>query len=205
MTAQLSSASQVWMTPDSILWAADACLGGIDLDPASCLEANARVGAAAWFGKGGLDKPWHGSVFLNPPGGIQSRADYTSKSQAVQWWCKLADEYTLGRVKRGIFVVFAAGSFFQAVQREYVGGSAPWRCPWNHQVCMVSQRLRFLLTVEERLKMKISKEERADLLILPTSWMIEGPAPTHANAIIGVGVNPSLFKKTFSEFGDVIQ
>jgi hypothetical protein len=41
----------------------------IDLDPASCTEAQRRVQARTYYTKeqDGLRYPWHGKIFLNPP------------------------------------------------------------------------------------------------------------------------------------------
>jgi len=44
-------------------------MGGIDLDPASCHEAQEKIKARAYFTaqEDGLTKEWTGRVFLNPP------------------------------------------------------------------------------------------------------------------------------------------
>jgi phage N-6-adenine-methyltransferase len=58
-----------WYTPTEIIEAARDVLGGIDLDPASCDEAQETVKAAQFFTEedNGLERDWSGRVFLNPP------------------------------------------------------------------------------------------------------------------------------------------
>lgn len=58
-----------WYTPKLYLDAARAVLGKIDLDPASSDTAQANVKAARHFtiDDNGLERPWRGRVWMNPP------------------------------------------------------------------------------------------------------------------------------------------
>lgn len=58
-----------WYTPPEIIEAAREVLGTIDLDPASCEEAQETVKATTFYTEeeNGLERDWSGRVFLNPP------------------------------------------------------------------------------------------------------------------------------------------
>jgi len=70
-TALLDSDSPDWWTPKKYIDAAHEVMGGIDLDPASCAEANKTVRAKKFYSRqdNGLDRSWQGRIFLNPPYG----------------------------------------------------------------------------------------------------------------------------------------
>lgn len=113
---QHSSNTNEHYTPAIVVEPARRLLGGFDLDPASCPEANERVKANRIFtiDDDGLSQPWSGSVFLNPPGGKVKRvgnrwvavAKGPGKSSMQIWWNYLARQWQSGAVERAFFVAF---------------------------------------------------------------------------------------------------
>lgn len=61
--------SNEWYTPGHVVELARDLMRKIDLDPASCEQANQVVQAEAFYTKkqNGLSLPWAGRVWLNPP------------------------------------------------------------------------------------------------------------------------------------------
>ena len=81
-------------TPAHVIEAARRVLGAIDLDPASCAEANDVVGATVWHGEDddGLTQEWAGRVWLNPPWSQPLCRRFTAKliaEPAVTAWVTL--------------------------------------------------------------------------------------------------------------------
>jgi len=64
-----NSGENEWYTPPAFTAAAREVMGEIDLDPASCETANASVQAAQIYtaSDNGLEQPWSGRVWMNPP------------------------------------------------------------------------------------------------------------------------------------------
>jgi ParB family chromosome partitioning protein len=121
--ALFSSVSDEWWTPAEYVEAARATLGGIDLDPASCPEANETVKAARFFtvADDGLAQDWHGRVFVNAPFSLSSR--FVRKLQA---------EYSSGHVTAAVLVL--NGNRFDA----------NWFQPlWEFVLCCTDHRPRF--------------------------------------------------------------
>jgi phage N-6-adenine-methyltransferase len=119
-----------WWTPPRYLEAARTVLGGFDLDPASCAEANEAVQAARYFSppEDGLTLPWSGRVWLNPPYG-----KHGGKSRQALWSLKLSEEYQAGRVSEAILLVNAQT------------GDAWFGPLWDKPICFVRRRIKFLL------------------------------------------------------------
>lgn len=71
MSVLTSQATVEWYTPPHIIERARACLGGIDLDPASNAVAQQWIQAGEYYSAdeaiSGLARPWRGRVWLNPP------------------------------------------------------------------------------------------------------------------------------------------
>ena len=92
-----SSESDNWYTPKAYIAAAKKVLGEIDLDPASCKEANKVVRAKKFFDSDddGLSRPWKGKVWLNPPYG----------KKGPQFVSKLITEYKDENVEEALLLV----------------------------------------------------------------------------------------------------
>ena len=123
-----------WYTPGNVLDAARQVLGGtIDLDPASCAEANNTVKAASYYDieADGLAQEWHAErLWLNGPYGTVGPRGGESR-QGV-WVKKLLDEHTAGRTKQAILLVRAATC------------SAWFRPLWQFPLVFLAKRLEFV-------------------------------------------------------------
>jgi hypothetical protein len=162
-----SSESSEHYTPASIVESARVTLDVIDLDPASCEEANGWIKARNIYTRedDGYTKPWFGRVFLNPPGGLSDNQQRPVKSKCREtgscglpighthtgieasqkkWWFKLAHEYVLGRVTAGIFVCFSV----ELLQNTQVDtprvGDDPLPIPLDFSICFPSRRVAYL-------------------------------------------------------------
>ena len=124
-----SSKSNEWYTPPIYIEAARIVLGGIDLDPASCREANGHIRAATYWTKedDGLSRPWAGTVWLNPPYGKTN-----GKSNQYIWSQYLIDQYTKENIYAAILLVNACPGekWFQPL--------------WNYPICFTDHRIKFI-------------------------------------------------------------
>lgn len=116
MIAQHRSASNEHYTPSAVVESARVLLGGFDLDPASCEEANRTVRAKHYYSaqSDGLRQRWTGRVFLNPPGGLVRMHEGHwipqkgggAQSSMLVWWEKLCCSWSLGHITEAVFVGF---------------------------------------------------------------------------------------------------
>jgi ParB family chromosome partitioning protein len=101
-------------------------MGAIDLDPASCAEANETIRALTYYDRqsDGLSREWRGRVWLNPPYGRGGQAAWTGK---------LLEEYAAGRVVEAVCLVTNATEavWFQRLL--------------SHTVCFPRGRISFIL------------------------------------------------------------
>lgn len=120
-----SSHTPEWYTPGRYVKAAHTVLGSIDLDPASCKEANGTVGASRFFteAEDGLSREWPGKVWLNPPYG----------GKTGLWVAKLCEEHREGRTREAVALLnaFTSTGWFGLL--------------WRHAaaVCFTDHRIRF--------------------------------------------------------------
>ena len=123
--SSLSHESTEHYTPQYILDAVIACLGAIDLDPASNSREIPNVPAARHYTAqdNGLMQPWVGRVFLNPPFG----------PGVEQWFSKLYLEQSVGRTTEAIVLWKSATE------------TAAWKTltAISCRVCFPSARIRF--------------------------------------------------------------
>jgi hypothetical protein len=131
---QHSSQTDQWFTPSHIIELAREVLGTISLDPASSERAN-QIVQATWYctaAQDGLAQTWHGSVYLNPPGGKRG-----NQSLAGLFWTKLMQERELGLVDHAIFMAFSV-EMLQSTQKP--GQKSILDFPF----CVPSKRIRFV-------------------------------------------------------------
>jgi DNA N-6-adenine-methyltransferase (Dam). len=127
--ANFSSESYEWYTPAVYVEAAREVLGEIDLDPASCPQAQ-QIVKAGWYYtsvEDGLKQAWHGRVWLNPPYGTDENRD----SNAGKWCAHLIAQYEAGKVEAAILLVNAVTerAWFQQL--------------WAYPLCFTDHRIQF--------------------------------------------------------------
>ena len=127
--ALTSSESENYYTPPLYVEAVKQVLDVIDLDPASCEEANEIVKATTYYTKSqnGLLQKWHGRVFCNPP--YKKTNNVSNQSLFLQ---KAIEEYETGNITQCILLLSATVSnkWFQKV--------------WDYPLCITNHRINFI-------------------------------------------------------------
>jgi DNA N-6-adenine-methyltransferase (Dam) len=119
-----SSNSVEWYTPAKYIDAAREVLGDIDLDPASCEQANKTIKAKSIYtiNDEGLQKTWQGRVWMNPPYG----------RVCGEFISKLVESHVEGNVPAAI-----------ALLNGY-GFDTAWFQPlWDYPICFTDHRISF--------------------------------------------------------------
>lgn len=191
--AKHSSTTAEHYTPSIIVEPSRSVLGRIDLDPASCEEANQIVNADRYFTKqdDGLKQIWSAGlggycrVFINPPG------DPTGKL-VQKFWVKLLYEYEIGRVHSAIWVGFNIGQF-RSLQRP-VG-------PMVFPFCVPDKRIKFIEGIEQPGPQEPLFDEDREEYIAKV-----GDNPTHDSFVAllpGSELQKHLFAYEFGKLGQV--
>lgn len=118
--------SNEWYSPSWIVEPARTVLGGFDLDPASCAEANETIRAARYFtaNDDGMAQPWRGRVWCNPP---------YSDRDLVRWVTKLVEAFDSGDVPEAVMLL-------PAYTETKMSQTALARCK---AVCFPARRVQF--------------------------------------------------------------
>ena len=117
------STGNEWWTPTEYIESVRSVMQHIDLDPASCEEANAVVRAATFYGEedDGLAQPWSGKVFMNPP--------YSMNKPFAE---KMIAEYEAGNVEEAIVLLGA-----HAIETKWFANY------WDYVLCFTGHRIKF--------------------------------------------------------------
>ncbi len=131
-------------TPKKYVDMASKVMGGIELDPASCHEANERFIKAWRFWDeeaNGLEQSWESeSLWLNPP---------YSRTGCRDFAFKFRDECELGNIKQSIVLVNSAT------------GTQAFRAFFDNSIaiCFCNKRIQFLDPSGNRSQSSNSKEQ----------------------------------------------
>jgi len=116
-----NSGDYEWYSPPEIVEAARDVLGVIDLDPASSDVANTLVQASAIYtaDTNGLEQPWRGRVYMNPP----------YRQPDIEQFCeKFAAHATAGEIQGIVLVNNATETdWFRMLAGVAVAFCFPWK------------------------------------------------------------------------------
>jgi len=120
----ISDDSYEWFTPIEIIESARIVMGSINLDPASCEEANKIINADNFYTKetDGLNIQWSKNIWLNPPYSMPHIKIFTQKAMC---------EYEKGKISQALILVNNATdtNWFQSL--------------FKYPVCFFDGRVKF--------------------------------------------------------------
>lgn len=182
--------SPEWYTPAPFVEAARAVMGGIDLDPASHEEANRTVQARHFYTAedDGLQQPWFGRVFLNPPGGKHANGE----GLVGLFWLKLMRDWRVAVHPVDQFVWIG----YSLEQLQTLQCIKAHKTPLDFALCVPNRRIAF---VENEAK----KAARQAKLLAAGKTPNEKSQPSHANYIAYGGPERQRFEDVFQGFGQV--
>jgi len=125
-----------WYTPARYIEAARTVMGSIELDPASCAQANRIVKAERYYTKeqNGLLQPWCArSLWLNPPYGRSATMQGHHGSTIKLFVDTCLHAYQSGQVQQAIILASTEVN-------------ATWFYPlWSYPICFADHRVKFLV------------------------------------------------------------
>jgi len=120
------SGNNEWYTPSKYIEHARHVMGSIDVDPASCAEANETVKAGRYYDieSDGLAQKWSGNVWMNPP---------YARGVMEQFIDALISKFEEGEVSQAVVLVnnCTETQWFQRLCRRSQG------------MCFVERRIQF--------------------------------------------------------------
>jgi hypothetical protein len=141
--ATLQGKSNEWYTPAKYVNAAREVMGGaIDLDPASCKEANMVVRAEKFYTQhdNGLNHSWYGRVWLNPPYLRTPDMKARHLSTIEMFTMKLIQEYESSNISQAILLATCKQD-------------ARWFQPlWKYPICFTDHHVLFSRPLHKNVK-----------------------------------------------------
>lgn len=176
--APVQGKSNEWFTPAKYVEAAREVMGSIDLDPASCFEANQTIRAGQFYSieDDGLSKEWVGNIWLNPPYGKDHSVCNEKRSTIRIWIDKLLMSFTSGTISQAIVLVTSQTT-------------APWfHLLLDYPICFSDHNVRF----------RISE---------PTSYRPGRMTQSHIFGCTFAYLGPYVqkFAEVFSQFGAIVK
>jgi len=184
--------SAEWYTPAAYVEAAREVMGGIDLDPASHAEANAIVKAKQFYTADdeGTFRPWHGRVFVNPPGGLVG-----------EFWRSLMAAWHYQAITQAVWI----GYSLEQLQTLQV--VTPNLTPLDFALCVPSRRIAFVENEAKKAE-RLAKIDAENLVRRvqgrKLKARLERSSPSHGGYVCYLGDQPSKFVQVFGAFGQVV-